>query len=256
MKLYKLKYLFISTLCIFISSTYSTDVFSQIFSAEQNPPSIKWLQINSTNFQIIYPTELEIEAQRMANTLEHVVGAVSKSLNTKPRKISILLQNQSLISNGFVQLAPRRSEFFTTSPQNIDFQDWLNSLAIHELRHVVQFDKLNPNLKAPFFEELALAIFGISLPPWFFEGDAVGIETALKIIKGAEVKVCEEHGKVACPICTAKNLPVTTIHLNALPDDWIVVFDSLTQLANSAMNNITKNQLVEWLMAQQIRGLI
>lgn len=179
MNLYKLKYLFISALCIIISSINSTEVFSQIFSAEQNPPSIKWLQINSANFQIIYPTELEIEAQRMANTLEHVVSAVSKSLNTKPRKISIILQNQSVISNGFVQLAPRRSEFFTTSPQNIDFQDWLNSLVVHELRHVVQFDKLNPNLKAPFFEELALAIFGISLPPWFYEGDAVGIETAL-----------------------------------------------------------------------------
>jgi len=26
---------------------------------------------------------------------------------------------------------------------------------------------------------LALAIFGISLPPWFYEGDAVGMETAL-----------------------------------------------------------------------------
>jgi len=179
MKKYIFKLLIISILCIIILSFNSVRVFSQIFSAEQNPPSIKWLQINSSNFQIIYPTQLDEEAQRMANTLEHIAGAVSKSLNIKPRKISIILQNQSVLSNGFVQLAPRRSEFFTTSPQNIDFQDWLNSLAVHELRHVVQLDKLNPKLKAPFFEELALAIFGVSLPPWFYEGDAVGIETAL-----------------------------------------------------------------------------
>lgn len=173
------KHIIISILTIFLLSFNLHKVYSQIFSAEQNPPSIKWKQINSPNFQIIYPTEIEKEAQRMANTLEHIVSEVSKSLNIKPRKISIILQNQSVISNGFVQLAPRRSEFFTTSPQNIDFQDWLNSLAIHELRHVVQFDKISPKLKAPFFEELALAFFGISLPPWFYEGDAVGIETAL-----------------------------------------------------------------------------
>jgi len=173
------KYLFISTLCINILCFNSLSVFGQFFSNEQNHPGVKWQQINTSNFQIIYPTELAQEAQRMANTLEHIIKGVSKSLNKSPRKISIILQNQSVISNGFVQLAPRRSEFYTTPPQNLDFQDWLNSLAVHELRHVVQFDKLTPRLKAPFFEELALAIFGVSFPPWFYEGDAVGIETAL-----------------------------------------------------------------------------
>ena len=44
---------------------------------------------------------------------------------------------------------------------------------------MVQFDKLTGYLKRPLFEELALAIFGITLPPWFYEGDAVGIETVL-----------------------------------------------------------------------------
>lgn len=70
----------------------------------------------------------------------------------------------------------------------------------------------------------------------------IGIETVLKVINGNEVKICEQHGKVSCPICTVKNLPVTTVCLNSVTDDTIVVFDSLTQLANSAMNHITKNQ--------------
>ncbi|WP_079701576.1 TolB family protein [Daejeonella lutea] len=137
------------------------------------------MQINTPNFQILYPSEFKTEAMRVANTVEHVIKSVSKSMGKNPRKITIILQNQGVVSNGFVQLAPRRSEFFTVPPQNFDMQDWLNSLAIHELRHVVQFDKLTGNLKRPLFEELALAIFGITLPPWFFEGDAVGIETAL-----------------------------------------------------------------------------
>src|SRR5690606_35788126 len=75
--------------------------------------------------------------------------------------------------------APRRSEFFTTPPQQGDFQNWLDNLAIHELRHVVQFDKLTGYLQAPFFEQLALAIYGVTLPAWFFEGDAVVAETQL-----------------------------------------------------------------------------
>lgn len=173
----KILYISIVTPLILLFNSYSA--YSQVFDSEQNPPGVHWSQINTENFQLIYPTEIEAEAQRMANTLEHVIMSISHSLNKKPRKISVILQNQGIVSNGFVQLAPRRSELFTTPPQNLEFQDWLNSVGVHELRHVVQIDKLTGQLKAPFFEELALAIFGITLPPWFYEGDAVGIETAL-----------------------------------------------------------------------------
>jgi len=153
--------------------------FSQLFSDDQYPPSVKWRQINTENFQLIYPTPFEQEAQKLANRLEHLRGLVSQTLGKEPRKISIVLQNQTVESNGNVQLAPRRSEFYTTPPQQGDFQDWLNNLAVHELRHVVQFDKLTGYLRAPLFEQLALAIYGITLPSWFFEGDAVVTETVL-----------------------------------------------------------------------------
>lgn len=168
------KYLILTTLSITTPSA-----FSQIFSADQNPPTLKWKQINTDNFQLIYPLTTEKEAQKMANTLESIIVRVSKSLNKKPKKISIILQNQGTSSNGFVQLAPRRSEFYMMPSQAFDFQNWLNSLAVHELRHVVQFDKLTGKYNSPVFESLALSIFGIVLPPWFYEGDAVNIETAL-----------------------------------------------------------------------------
>ncbi len=173
------KILYISILIIIICCINSCYAQAQFFDSEQNPPSVKWQQINTANFQIIYPTTFENEAQRMANTLQSIISKVGQTLHKEPRKISIILQNQGVESNGFVQLAPRRSEFFTTPSQEFDYQDWLNSLAVHELRHVVQFEKLTGNLKAPFFEELGLAIFGITLPPWFYEGDAVDTETTL-----------------------------------------------------------------------------
>ncbi len=153
--------------------------FSQIFNGGQNPPSVKFEQINTPNFQIIYPTLLEDDAQRIANTLEKIIGEVTRSLGRSPKPISIILQNQGVTSNGFVQMAPRRMEIYTIPPQEFDAQDWLNSLAVHELRHVIQYDNLSRILGAPFFEELKLALFGVNLPAWFFEGDAVITETLL-----------------------------------------------------------------------------
>lgn len=163
---------------IILTITFET-TNGQIFPGEQNPPTLKWHQIHTKNFQIIYPSELELQAQRMANVLESVIADVSLSLGRQPKKISIILQNQGTTSNGFVQLAPRKSELFTTPSQSFDYQNWLNSLAVHELRHVVQFDRLTGKFNSPPFESLALAIFGISLPSWFFEGDAVTTETVL-----------------------------------------------------------------------------
>lgn len=162
--------------------TFNTQSLSaQVFDAEQNPPSLKWYQISTPGFQIIYPSAFSREAQRMAATLEATLPYESRSIRKKPSRISVILQNQGTTSNGFVQLGPRRSEFYTTPSQSFDYQDWLNSLVVHEMRHVIQFDKLTGNLKAPFFEKLALAVFGITLPPWYYEGDAVGMETALTL---------------------------------------------------------------------------
>lgn len=168
-----------SFLIIIISCLNSYKVFSQIFNGDQYQPSVKWRQIQTENFQLIYPSAFEEEAQQLANKLMVLREQVSATLGKKPRKISIVLHNQTVESNGNVQLAPRRSEFYTTPPQHGDFQNWLDNLAIHELRHIVQFDKLTGYLRAPFFEQLALAIYGVTLPAWFFEGDAVITETQL-----------------------------------------------------------------------------
>ncbi|QNL47781.1 hypothetical protein H8S90_13215 [Olivibacter sp. SDN3] len=173
------KYIIIKYLICYLLTISTLACLAQIFDDNQNPPSVKWRQIKTEHFQIIYATEFEDGAQTLTNILENSIKRVSKSIGIKPRKISIILQNRDVVSNGFVQLAPRRSEFATTPPQQMDYQDWLNSLAIHELRHVVQFDGLSGHFKPPLLEQLGLAIFGVTLPPWFYEGDAVAIETVL-----------------------------------------------------------------------------
>jgi hypothetical protein len=169
----------ISILCCFILSFISHTCFSQIFDSEQNPLSVKWRQINNKGFKIIYPTELEKDAQRMANTIGFIYPYVGASLNRQKTTIPIVFQNRGIPANGFVQLAPKKSQFNTTPPQQFDSQDWLNNLAVHELRHVAQFDKVINDKSLFLSQEIYFAFIGITLPTWFIEGDAVSTETSL-----------------------------------------------------------------------------
>lgn len=70
----------------------------------------------------------------------------------------------------------------------------------------------------------------------------IGIQTALKIVTGAKLQICHAHGNVSCALCKSKELPSSEVCLNEVQPDTIVVFDSLTQIANSAMSHITKTQ--------------
>lgn len=70
----------------------------------------------------------------------------------------------------------------------------------------------------------------------------IAIETALKVIKGGPVSICEEHGKVSCPLCKKENKAFTEVNLSTVGEDTVVVFDSLTQLTASAIAHITKSQ--------------
>lgn len=111
---------------------------------ETNPPGLKWYQINTPNFRVLYPKGFEVQAQRVANTLETIREPEGRTMGAMPKKIPVILQTQSSNSNGFVTYAPRRSEFFTMPAQNYNFigtNDWLNTLAAHEYRHMAQFQR-------------------------------------------------------------------------------------------------------------------
>lgn len=156
---------------------------AQYYSVGEDPSGIRWRQINTDNFQVIYPSDFEVKAQRMASILEKVYDYAGKTLQHKPRKISVILHTSTVRSNGFAAWAPARVELFTTPDQEIYAQEWLEQLAIHEFRHVVQIDKIGSELPGIFKiilgEQAAALAIGAYLPFWFLEGDAVVTETAL-----------------------------------------------------------------------------
>ncbi|QIX61893.1 hypothetical protein HER32_12150 [Hymenobacter sp. BT18] len=151
----------------------------------QNPPSLRWFEIRTAHFRVLYPAGFEQRAQRTARRLEQVYEPVGASLGVRPRPVTVVLQTQNTIGNGFVSILPRRSEFFTTPPQAPSLTgtlDWLDQLAVHEYRHVVQFEKPRQGLSRVAFWLFGYGGLGattIGVPDWFTEGDAVGTETVL-----------------------------------------------------------------------------
>lgn len=70
----------------------------------------------------------------------------------------------------------------------------------------------------------------------------IAVETMMKVMKGNECKICMAHSKVSCPICIKNQAPLERVCLNELGLDTIVVIDSGSQFAQSAIAHITKNQ--------------
>ncbi len=173
------------SLLLFVLIYLPNLLFAQDIVNENNPPSLKWYQVNTPHFRVLYPMGFETQAQRMANTLEHIHEPESRTMGASPRKISVILQNQSSISNGFVSITPRRSEFYAMPSQNYNFvgnNDWLNLLATHEYRHIVQFQHakrgFNKLVYYAFGNNALSAMAYVAAPQWFWEGDAVATETA------------------------------------------------------------------------------
>jgi hypothetical protein len=164
---------------------FSMSVSAQQSTVLMNNPELKWYQINTTHFRVIFPQGFAVQGNRMANTLEALHAPEANTLGSLPTKIPIVLQNQSSISNAFVSITPRRSEFYTMPSQNYNFtgtNDWLNLIASHEYRHIVQFQHARRGLNKVLYylfgnNTLALSSY-IAVPQWFWEGDAVATETA------------------------------------------------------------------------------
>jgi len=117
----------------------STGVAAQVFGG--NPPSLKWHQLNTDTARVIFPVGLDSVAQQVAAIVHRLSRTTLPTIGHRQKKIDIVLQNQTIIPNGYVSLAPFRSEFQLTPEQN-------------------SFD-----------------LGSLAVPNWFWEGDAVYQET-------------------------------------------------------------------------------
>lgn len=155
----------------------------QYYSSGQDPASVRWSQIKTDSFRIIFPETFISNSKYLPGILELTTKHETKSLKTKVPRMPFLLHTSSSVSNGLTVWAPRRIELYTCPPQDIYPEEWLEQLALHEYRHAVQTSKMNRGftkaLSYIFGEQATGAVLGLYIPSWFLEGDATVTETAL-----------------------------------------------------------------------------
>jgi hypothetical protein len=158
-------------------------VTAQFYNTGSAPYSVKWQQIKTPEFQLIFPEENFNTANDFAYFLSNTIHQNAIWFDSvQSKRLKIILYNQNTISNGYVSLAPKRMELITTPPQKSYAQDWMEQLALHEYRHVIQLNSLNQGITKTFhyaLGEIAPGAISAFLPLWFLEGDAVVAETSL-----------------------------------------------------------------------------
>jgi len=169
----------------------STLIFPFLLRGQQfggSPPALKWKQIDTDTLRIVFPAGLEEKAQQVAAISHSLSLQTINSIGGRIQKINIVLQNQTTISNGYVALGPYRSEFQLTPDPNsfvLGSLPWVHSLAIHEYRHVQQYNNFRKGIASGFYvifgEEGQALANALTIPDWFFEGDAVYQETQVSM---------------------------------------------------------------------------
>lgn len=150
---------------------------------------LRWRQLETPAYRVIYPAGTDSLARLFARELERVRIPVSGSCGFVPNQkwkkpMDVILHTQTAYSNGFVVWTPHRMELLTV-PSAYDPLPTpaIEHLVLHESRHAAQMQYVNHRWMKPFYwlsgELFAGAAAALYCGPAFFEGDAVVAETAL-----------------------------------------------------------------------------
>jgi hypothetical protein len=170
-------------LFLYTALLFSTLIVSaQYYETGQDPASLKWKQIKTGRFTVIYPEIWGNEGILYAKSLDNAYLKLSSLFPEKKFNVPVVIHNYTVESNGYVAWAPRRMELYPTPEQNTIPLAPEKQLAIHELAHVLQMESLNRGFSkgmSILFGEQFTGIVSSLLPEWFLEGDAVFAESVL-----------------------------------------------------------------------------
>ncbi len=153
---------------------------AQYYDTGEDPAKLKWLQIKTEHFRVIYPENFGAEGEIYARSLEESHRVLSAHYDVKKYRIPVIIHNYTTFSNGYVAWAPRRMELYPTPEQDAIPGDPVKQLTLHELSHVMQMKTLNRGMTGAlslFIGEQAPGLVSSLLPLWYLEGEAVLNET-------------------------------------------------------------------------------
>ena len=168
----KIKSLVISVILLRISLLLS----AQYYNTGQDPAGLKWLQIKTGSFRIIFPEEYNAAGMEFARVLENAHNTMSYPGVAGRYRLPVIIHNYTTQSNGYVAWAPRRMEIYPTPEQNSIPLDHNSQLAYHELTHVYQMESFSRGFSRTmsiFFGQQFPGVVASLVPQWFLEGDAV-----------------------------------------------------------------------------------
>ena len=175
------------TSLFFIVNGYAQE--SNFMNMGNNPNTIKWKYYQTPAAKIIFPDGNDSQAVRVANIINYVydpADSLTGSVGKRRKHLTMVIQTNQVVSNGYVGLSPYRSEFYATGTQNLNqlgTGEWLDLLSLHEYRHALQFINGRRGLTQFLYwlsgENGWAVAYGLSVPDWYAEGDAVQTETVL-----------------------------------------------------------------------------
>lgn len=179
----------IKILTVILLAFTSVKSNAQFSLTGSDPAALRWRQMETENFKLIFPkgndslarvygAELEQARLRIAGSSGYLIGQSYKA------KMPVVLHSRYVLPNASVTWAPKRMDIFTVNdPYAPTAMPWVRHLAIHEGRHAAQMQfgaaRGNKVLHWLFGEMAAGAFAGIYPGPAFLEGDAVVAETSL-----------------------------------------------------------------------------
>ena len=113
-------------------------VSAQYYETGQDPASLKWKQIKTNRFTVIFPENWEQGGILYAKSLDEAYSKLTTLFPVKKFHIPVLIHSFSIQSNGYVAWAPKRMELYPTPEQNTIPLSPEKQLSIHELTHVLQ----------------------------------------------------------------------------------------------------------------------
>ncbi len=118
-------------------------VQAQFYTSGQAPAAVRWQQLLSPDYRVVFADGSVCLARKYAHALESVSADERFMMGTSPGRLNVLLHPLSARSNAWVAWAPARMEILPVPPQDMYAQAWHKQLALHELRHVVQLNAIN-----------------------------------------------------------------------------------------------------------------
>lgn len=175
---------------------FSGKALGQFSQLDQNPFSLKFfsMSMKKAPIDLLFPMGFDSVAIATGRSIDENWEQIGKGFSSRNNRFKVVLQNQGLVSNGFVSLISPRAEFLSTSSQDASLlgtNDWIPLLVSHESRHIHQNLAARsgfPNWIHGLFGSYGQAVYSnLLIPNWLWEGDAVETESRINSMGRSQI---------------------------------------------------------------------